>query len=61
MTAGSREGPVTGLGDDVAEFVSSVWASVLDVVAADGAPPEEKEIRSLSLTDPPAQRNETSL
>jgi len=52
---------VLGLGGDVAEFVSSVGASVLDVVAFDVARLKEKATHSLSLTDPPTRRIETSL
>jgi len=52
---------VLGLGDDVAEFVSSVEASVLDGVAFDVARLSEKATHSLSLTDPPTRQIETSL
>jgi hypothetical protein len=47
---------VLGLGDDVAEFVFSVWASVLDGVAVDEVRLKERATHSLSLTDPPARR-----
>jgi hypothetical protein len=50
-----------GLGDDVAEFVSSVWASVLDGAAFDEDRLKERATHSLSLTDLPARQNETSL
>jgi len=52
---------VLGLGDDVAEFVSSVGASVLDGVAFDVARLRERATHSLSSTDPPTRRIETSL
>jgi len=50
-----------GLGGVVSEFVSSVGVSVLDVVAFDVARLKEKATHSLSLTDPPTRRIETSL
>lgn len=59
-SAGSIGDRGPGLWDDVGEFVSSVWALVSDEVVADGPPPVEKAIHSLSLTDPPARRTGTS-
>lgn len=50
-----------GLGDDVTEFVSLVGASVLDGVAFDVARLNERATHSLSSTDPPTRRIETSL